>query len=176
MPPRIRTIAAAQGERMSQAVPEQTMQGYAAPSVRQFSVFLENRPGRLLDVVQLFEEAPSVALCGFSVVEASDYAVVRLITNNAEATRQLLRGHRLTYSEVDLLVVELTEGHSLGSLCLYLLGAELNIRFAYPLMLRPNGTPTIAIAVDDHVLAGQILRRKTFHMLGECDLPGSHED
>ena len=147
------------------------MQGYAPPSVRQFSVFLENRPGRLLDVVEVFEQDETLKLCGFSVVEASDYAIVRLITNNAEATRRLLRGHRLTYSEVDLLVVELTEGHSLGSLCLYLLGAELNIRFAYPLMLRPNGRPTIAVAVDDHVLAGQILRRKLFRMLGEADLP-----
>ncbi|MCL4209412.1 MAG: hypothetical protein KJZ68_02005 [Phycisphaerales bacterium] len=147
------------------------MQGYDAPSVRQFSVFLENKPGRLLDVVQLFDEAPDVQLCGFSVVEASDHAVVRMIPNNAEAARRLLRAHRLAFSEVDLLVLELSEGHTLTSLCLYLLGAELNIRFVYPLMLRPNGRPTIAIAVDDHVLAGQILRRKNFRLLGEGDLP-----
>ena len=51
-----------------------------------------------------------------------------------------------------------------------LLGAELNIRFAYPLMLGANGTPTIALAVDDYVLAGQILRKKNFRLLGEHDL------
>lgn len=149
------------------------MRGHQPPSVRQFSVFLENRPGKLLDVVQRFEDAHDITLCGFSVVEASDHAVVRLIANNAEGTRQLLREHKLPFSEFDLLVVELGEGHSLSGLCLYLLGAELNIRFVYPLMLRPNGSPTIAVAVDDHVLAGQILRRKNFRLLGECDLlPG----
>ena len=52
-----------------------------------------------------------------------------------------------------------------------LLGAELNIHFAYPVMLRPNGTPTIALSVDDLTLAGQLLRRKDFKLLGEGDLP-----
>lgn len=159
------------GRTMSQASAGQTMQGFQAPSVRQFSVFLENKPGRLLEVVRLFDEAPDVQLCGFSVVEASDHAVVRLIPNNAEAARRLLRSRSLAHSEVDLLVVELGAGHTLTSLCVYLMGAELNIRFAYPLMLRPNGKPTIAIAVDDHVLAGQILRRKAFQLMGEADLP-----
>ncbi len=158
---------------MSQASPGQTIEGYQAPSVRQFSVFLENRPGKLLDVVQLFEDAPGVTLCGFSVIEASDHAVLRMIPNNADASRKLLREHNLPYSEMDLLVIELGEGHTLSGLCLYLLGAELNIRFAYPLMLRPNGRPTIAVSVDDHILAGQILRRKMFHLLGEADLPGT---
>ena len=59
----------------------------------------------------------------------------------------------------------------MSRMCLYLLGAELNIRFAYPVLLRPNGTPTIALSVDDITLAGQILRRKEFRLLGECDLP-----
>ncbi len=54
---------------------------------------------------------------------------------------------------------------------MYLLGAELNIRFAYPLMLGPMGTPTIAVSVDDHTLAGYVLRQKNFRLLGEDDLP-----
>ena len=52
-----------------------------------------------------------------------------------------------------------------------LLAAELSIHFAYPLMLRTSPAPTIALAVDDLTLAGQILRRKEFRLLGEADLP-----
>ncbi|HVP73810.1 MAG TPA: hypothetical protein VMS30_08730 [Phycisphaerales bacterium] len=154
-----------------EAAPTPTAQGYSPPTVRQFSVFLENKVGRLLDLVRLFDEASDVHLCAFSVMESSDYAVVRIIPNNADAARALLRRHGLAFSELDLLIVELTEGHSLTSMCIYLLGAELNIRFAYPLMLRPNGTPTIALSVDDQTLAGQILRKKNFSLLGEGDLP-----
>lgn len=156
---------------MSQVVPQETTQGYCPPTVRQFGVFLENRVGKLFELVDLFDEAPDVHLCAFSVVEASDHAVVRIIPNNADAARVLLRQQGLPFSEFDLLIVELADDHTLTSMCLYLLGAELNIRFAYPLMLRPNGTPTIALAVDDQTLAGQVLRKKNFRLLGEEDLP-----
>lgn len=156
---------------MSQIVPQETAQGYSPPVVRQFGVFLENKVGRLFELVRVFDDAPDVHLCALSVVESADHAVVRLIPNSADAAREVLRAHALPFSEFDLLIVELAEDHTLTSMCLYLLGAELNIRFAYPLMLRPDGTPTIALAVDDQTLAGQILRKKQFRLLCEGDLP-----
>lgn len=145
--------------------------GYAPPSVTQFSVFLDNRVGKLLELLKTFEDHPTCQVCAISVQEASDYAVVRLITNSSRPAREMLRQQDLPFSETDILVVELINDHSLSRLCLYLLGAEINIHFAYPLMLKPNGAPTIAIAVDDTTLAGQILRKKEFRLLGECDLP-----
>jgi len=156
---------------LSVIVPQETARGYSPPTVRQFGVFLENRVGKLFELVRLFDEAPDVHMCAFSVVEASDHAVVRVIPNNADAAREILRSRGLPFSEFDLLIVELTDDHTLTSMCLYLLGAELSIRFAYPLMLRPDGRPTIALAVDDQTLAGQILRKKNFRLLGEGDLP-----
>ena len=159
------------GVRVTQIVPMETSQSYGPPTVRQFGVFLENRVGRLFELVRIFDDAPDVHLCAFSVVEASDHAVVRIIPNNADAAREVLRTEGLPFSEFDLLIVELADDHTLTSMCLYLLGAELNIRFAYPLMLRPNARPTIALAVDDQTLAGQILRKKNFRLLGEGDLP-----
>lgn len=146
------------------------MQGYAAPTVTQFSVFLTNKVGKMLDLVENFDGA-DCQICAISVHEASDHAVVRIISNCAKVARQMLREDNLPFSEHDVLVVELSEGHSLSSLCLSLLGAELNIAFAYPMMLKPNGRPTIAMAVDDPTLGGQILRRKGFNLLGEADLP-----
>lgn len=152
------------------ATPLDTAQGFAPPKVTQFSVFLTNKVGKMLDLVENFEGSPC-QICALSVHEASDHAVVRIIANCASDARRLLREDNLPFSEHDVLVVELDSGHSLGGLCLSLLGAELNIAFAYPLMLKPNGSPTIALAVDDPTLAGQILRRKGFRLLGEADLP-----
>lgn len=151
-------------------MPLETVQGYAAPTVTQFSVFLTNKVGKLLDLVENFDGA-DCQVCALSVHEASDHAVVRIIPNSAAVARKLLREDSLPFSEHDVLVVEMGEGHSLSNLCLCLLGAELNIAFAYSLMLKPNGKPTIALAVDDPTIGGQILRRKGFRLLGEADLP-----
>lgn len=147
------------------------MRGYAVPSVRQFSVFLDNRVGKLYELLEVFEERPDVRICALSVIDSADHAVVRLIANNMRVAQELLREHSLAFAEMNILVVELTPDHTLTSLCLYLLGAELSIQFAYPLMFRPNGAPSIALAVDDHILAGQILTNKQFTLLGEADLP-----
>ncbi len=151
-------------------MPPELEHGYAAPTVRQFSVFLDNKVGKLLELVRLFDETPTVHLASLSVVESSDFAVIRIIPNCADTAREVLRRHALPFSEIDLLIVELGECQSLTSMCLHLLAAELNIRFAYPLMSGPGGNPTIALAVDDQVLAGQILLRKRFRLLGEADL------
>lgn len=159
---------------MSQApTPVPTSRGYSAPTVTQFSVFLTNKVGKLFDLVEAFD-GQSAQICALSVHEASDHAVVRMITNHAQATREILKRENMPYTDREVLVVELSRGHTLGSLCLSLLAAELSIHFAYPLMLGPNaggGGPTIALAVDDITLAGQILRRKEFRLLGEADLP-----
>ena len=148
----------------------ETTSGFAPPTVTQFSVFLENKVGKLHEVVRAFDNSP-VVLCALSVHDAADHAVVRIVTNNAQETRLLLTRHQLAFTEIDVLVVELGKDKGLARLCMYLLGAELNIRFAYPMMVRPNGSPSIALAVDDPVLAGQILRRKEFKLFGEADLP-----
>jgi hypothetical protein len=147
-----------------------TTQGYSPPTATQFSVFLVNKVGKLLDLVENFSH-PSCQICALSVHEASDHAVVRMITNNAKAAAELLKKHTLPFSEREVLLVEIGKNQTLQSLCLCLLAAELSIHFAYPLMLRTGGAPTIALAVDDLTLAGQILRRKDYRLLGEADLP-----
>jgi len=150
-------------------VPLDTAQSYCPPTAVQFSVFLSNKVGKMLDLTEIFDEA-AVYLCAISVHEASDHAVVRLITNDAKEARRTLKENNFPFSEHEVLVVELSEGHTLSRMCLFLLGAEINIAFAYPMMHNSSDDPAIAIAVDDPTLAGQILRRKGFKMLGECDL------
>lgn len=152
-------------------VPLDTTQGYCPPTAVQFSVFLTNKVGKMLDLTEHLDDA-HIELCAISVHEASDHAVVRIITDNSEETCRMLKSTGFPFSQREVLLVELSDGHSLSKLCLFLLGAEINIAFAYPLMHHNTESPSIAIAVDDPTLAGQILSRKGFKMLGECDLHG----
>ncbi len=159
---------------MTNGAPADTTQGYAPPTVTQFSVFLDNRVGKLHELMHSFDDEDACWVCGLSVHEASDHAVVRIITNVADFARDILRIHSLPYSELDVLVVELgNDTHALSTLCKSLLVAELSIRFAYPMLINnpDNGAPSVAIAIDDITFAGQVLRRKGYRILGEADLP-----
>ena len=56
---------------MSQApMPLDTTQGYAPPIVTQFSVFLPNRVGKLLDLVESFDGS-ACSICALSVHEGA---------------------------------------------------------------------------------------------------------
>jgi len=142
---------------------------FQPPSNTQFSVFLDMRVGKMLELLEVFEQQ-SITLAGVSVIDSTDHAVVRLITSRAELARRLLQRHDLPYSEVDVLVVEVTQRRTLDDLCVTLLNPELNIHYIYPLMVRPRGNCSMVIHTDDNVMAGQILRRKHFTLLGENDL------
>jgi len=151
------------------SVSEEIAQGYQPAYNTQFSAFLPNRCGKLLELVEIFD-GHALRLVALSVVDSADHAVVRLVTSRSALARRLLQRHNIPFSEAEILVVELGEGQTLSKLCISLLSAELNIHYAYPLMVRSHGLPTIAIHTDDQILAGQILRRKMFTLLGENDL------
>ncbi len=155
---------------MSQApVSDQTARGYEPPRNTQFSVFVDNRVGRLLEVIEVFHGKPLV-LAGLSVVESADHAVVRILTSHGDLARRLLERHQLPFSEANVLAVELGEGKTMAEMCRALLAAELSIHYAYPLLVRPRGLPALAIHTDDPLLSAQILRRKLFTLLAENDL------
>ena len=155
---------------MAQApVDWQTARGFQTPRNTQFSVFLANRVGKLHELVEVFD-GHDLRIVALSVVEAADHAVVRLVTTDASLARRVLHDNRLPFSEADILVVELGASQRLTQLCMALLWGEVNIYYAYPLMVRPHGAATIALHTDDEVLASSILQRRGFTLLGEKDL------
>ena len=147
-----------------------TAYGRDWPSVRQFSVFLENRVGALMDLVRKFE-ATHNQIVALSVVESADCAVIRLVLSNPERAREILELAKLPFVESDLLVIQLPEGSQpLAKICKALLAAEINIHYAYPLMLSPRGYPALAVHVENHETATATLQKEGFNVLTERDL------
>lgn len=144
--------------------------GFEPPRVRQLTVFMENRVGRLLNLVRSFEEGGG-RIVSLDIHNAGDTALVRLICSDPDQAREVFEAERFSLSEQDVLVVELPRrsAEPLSSICAALLAAEINIFYAYPLMLSPKG-PALALYVDDHTLAAQLLIKKGFTIIGESDL------
>ncbi|MEO1236806.1 MAG: acetolactate synthase [Planctomycetota bacterium] len=147
-----------------------TARGYQPPVNTQFSVFLDNRVGRLMDLLECFERASAITLAGLSVIDSADHAVVRLLTSDGDLARRLLNRNEHAFSEIDVIAVELPYENSLTSVCQVLMTVELNIHYAYPLLVRPRGLPVVALHTDDVVFAGQQLRKRHFTVLAENDL------
>src|SRR6056297_2173470 len=148
----------------------QTMRGRDFPAIRQFTVFLENRVGQLLEVVKRFE-GTGIRIVALSISDAAECAFVRFVVSDPDRGRDILERSGLAIIETDLVGVELPEGpQPLLRVCTALLQAELNIIQAYPLIVRPNGNPAVAIMVENIELAMQTLREKGFTIITEGDL------
>ena len=148
----------------------QTMRGRDFPTIRQFTVFLENRVGQLLEVVRRFEGS-KVRIVALSINDATECAFVRFLLSHPEQGREILERAGLAMIESDLIGVELPEGSQpLLQVCTALLQAEINIVQAYPLIVRPHGKPAVALMVDNSDLALETLASKGFTMLTEGDL------
>ena len=147
-----------------------TMRGRDYPTIRQFTVLLENRVGELLKVVRRFEGS-RVRIVALSINDATECAVVRFLLSHPEQGREILERAGLAIIETDLIGVELPPAtQPLVQVCTALLQAEVNIVQAYPLMIRPHGRPVVAIMVDNPEQAIDTLNANGFTMITERDL------
>ncbi len=147
-----------------------TERGRDWPSIRQYSVFLENRVGQLHDLVRRFEGS-KVRIVALSIIDSVDCAIVRMVLSHPEQGREILERAGYPIAESDLIAVALPRSHQpLGEICTALLRAEINIHYAYPLIFHPHGRAAIALHVDDHEMAVDVLRREGFEVLTEADL------
>jgi hypothetical protein len=157
---------------MEAVLPPQTERGsgFEPPRVRQFTVFLENRVGRLQSLLSALESAAH-PIRALSIEESGDSALVRLICSDADSARRLLRDAGFPFGEIDLLAVQIPKRkpQPLIAICSVLLSAEINIHYVYPFLLGPHG-PALALYVEDAVLAEQLLIKKGFTLIGESDL------
>ncbi|MFO0880510.1 MAG: acetolactate synthase [Gemmataceae bacterium] len=159
-----------QDEGNGSSVDFDTARGRDYPSVRQFNVFVENRVGNLLGVVRRFE-ATDIRIVSLTVVDSADCAIIRMVLSDPERAREIFDRHGLPCTESDLLVVGLPQGDQpLVQICKALLGAEISIHYAYPLMVGPQGHSALALHVEDHETASRTLIRMGFTLYTEKDL------
>jgi len=157
---------------MEETLPPQTESGagFESTRLRQFTIFLENKVGRLQMLMRALEESVD-KIVAIAIEQSGDAALVRLICSNPDLGREALVAHGFAFSEGELLAVELPRKSKqpMVAICSTLLTAEINIHYAYPLLIRPRGA-VLVLYVDDPTLAAQLLIRKGFTLVGESDL------
>jgi hypothetical protein len=153
----------------TQRQPFETMEGHSLPLVRQVSVFLENRPGQLLKLTQLFE-AQEVKILGLNQLDAADCAIVRLVFDQTDTALDLLKSAGFAVAVSDIIVVQLPPGkRAMMTIWSVLLMAEVNVAYTY-LLLPVRTNPCLAVAVDSIDSAVDTLQQHKFEVLGEADL------
>ncbi len=154
---------------MSLDLPE-TISRLEGSLVKQFSVFLPNKVGAMLDVVKLLN-GHHTHVVALSVSESTDSAIARVIVSDPEGAERLFKEHNIAFGVCEVVVVEMREvATQLVKLLATLFMAEVNVHFTYALLTRPRGMAALAVHVDDTECASNVLLGAGFKILSQSDI------
>jgi hypothetical protein len=137
--------------------------------VKQFSVFAENRVGRLYDLTSLLKDN-NVHIMAITVLDTTDSSIIRLVVDDPPKARELMVNNDFPYGESSILVVEIGDESELRSVLAALLEAEINIHYVYSFIKRPSDRSAIAISAEDPETAAQALGQRGFKVLQQNDI------
>jgi hypothetical protein len=137
--------------------------------VKQFSVFAENRVGRLYDLTTLLKDN-NVHIMAITVLDTTDSSIIRVVVDDPSKARELLISNDLPYGECSVLAVEIGDESELQGVLSALLEAEINTHYVYSFIKRPVDRSALAISAEDQETAAQSLSQRGFKVLQQSDI------
>jgi hypothetical protein len=117
--------------------------------IQQISVFVENRPGTLAEVLGVLNEH-DINLRAMSVADTSDFGILRMVVNDPEKVERILRG--AGYAVKSTPVLTLTVEDSPGGLLKQvekLSAAGINVEYLYAFAATSANEARVVIKVDN---------------------------
>jgi len=138
-------------------------------AIRQLSVFVENKPGKLYDIFKKISDA-GINMRAMSVADTKDFGVLRLIVSDNEKAKAAFSDDTIVVN-TDVIAVEM--GDTAGALCKVIeaLGEkDINIEYAYAFTASKEIGAYTVLRVDNVETAEEILKAQGFKLLDQADI------
>ena len=138
-------------------------------SVKQISVFIENKKGKLAEATRYIAEH-DVNLKALSIVDTQDFGILRIICENPEKANEVLQagGYITTMTDVLAAAISDTPG-SLASILEVLSEANVVVEYTYAFLSAKAGAYMI-FRVDDNQSAAAALAAAGIKTANQTDL------
>ena len=139
-------------------------------SVKQLSVFLENKEGKLKKAVNAMSQA-GVNIRALSIADSSKYGILRLIVSDNETAIKALKEEKFTVKETDVIVVGVKdEPNGLNTMLEILEKESINVEYLYAFMARTEKHAYVVLRVEENEEAEAALKNAGFKMITEADI------
>ncbi len=139
-------------------------------AIRQLSIFLENRSGRLQAITAILAEA-GIDIRGLSVADTSDFGILRIIVDDTAKAEVVLKANNVVVHTNDVTAIEVD--HKPGGLAkvLRLLNdTPVNVEYMYTLAVPCGVNPVLILRFGEPKEAREKLRQGGVKLLDESDL------
>ena len=141
-------------------------------SMKQLSVFLENRPGKLYELTKLLADN-GIDMRALSIAETTDFGIARLIVNDAYGAAQVLREGQFIAQFSDVLAFAVPdEPGGLYTLLGEFNAARVNIEYMYAFLGGEKGRAYMIFRVTDTEAAEKALMERGLRPLTLAEIEG----
>ena len=141
-------------------------------NVTQLSVFMENKPGHLQNVLKILADA-NINIVTLTIAETSDFGILRMIVNDPERAKKVLHDARITSSATEVLAVELDDKPgSLFKAIDAFAKSKLNIEYMYAFTEKRGDRAVMIFRFDDIDAAKKALAQEGYQIVKSIDIIG----
>ena len=131
--------------------------------IQQVSVFLDNRPGSLSEVMGHLDKF-QIKIFALSIADAGEFGLVRMITEDPERVTKILEDADFNLAKsrknIEVTVILITERDKVSRITKILGDSGLNIEYAYSSAVHVDGKFALVLRVNDVDEAEGILKEK----------------
>ena len=139
-------------------------------TVKQISVFVENKPGKLMELAKLLEEN-SIDMRALSVAETEDFGILRIIVDDVYDTIRVLKDASYVCSVTDVVAVELPDQPgSLRKVLSVLSDNQINVEYTYAFAAGKRNAAYMIFRVSDNEKAIEALNKNKMTPIDQEDL------
>lgn len=138
--------------------------------IKQISVFMENRPGRLAEITKVLSDN-EIDMRAINIADTTDFGILRMIVDDPEKAERVLRENNMTASVTDVLAVSIDDTVGAFSKVIALLKDEnISIEYIYSFIGEKSAKAVIVIKTNDSEHAIQLLQQGGINVLSSDDL------
>lgn len=134
--------------------------------VEQISVFLENKAGRLCEVTRILAES-GINIRALSLADTSDFGILRLIVNDSDKAREVLKERGFTVGKTEVVAVEVDDRPGgLHRILDILFRSNVNVEYMYAFVQQSGDNAVIIFRFDNPEEAVNILQKNGVTVIG----------
>lgn len=117
--------------------------------VEQISIFLENKAGRLAEVTGILGDA-DINIRALSLADTTDFGILRLIVNDHEKAKLILKENGFTVGRTEVVAVEVDDRPGgLNRILRILFEAGINVEYMYAFVQQSGQNAVLIFRFDD---------------------------
>ena len=133
--------------------------------VKQISVFLENKSGRLAEVTKILGDN-SIDISALSIADTTDFGILRLIVNKPEKAEEVLKENGFTVSCTSVIAIAVLDEPGGLAIALEVLDKEsIGIEYMYAFVGKSSGDALVILRVEEPERAIKALTQNNIKVL-----------